>query len=367
MQLIDFNYVNAREKTLAEEFLYSKKRKRYVLGINKLSRSLLRLVEVDGVIDDFTRVQRSRKKEVLRIEEVPRDAIILYTSTGSPLEVKRRLDAMGFVSLNYLALLKYTTLALEPYPFMMEFEADYKANQKRYRWLYELLEDRSLKEIFTKLINFKISFDIAFMEGFSNDHSGQYFDKSILPKLKNIVFVDGGGYVGDTAREVIKNYPDYKKIYLIEPIEQNLRIAKRDLAAFERITYFPLGLSNKRAELFFHEEKSFSALYGSGTESVVVERLDALVDERVDYIKLDIEGAELDALKGAEELIVKYKPILAVCIYHKPEHWYEVAEFVLSICNEYRLYLRHYMEGVFETVLYFIPKRYAKNEAFSSQ
>lgn len=356
MQLIDFNYTNAAQKALVEEFLHSKNRKKYILGINKLSRSLLRLVEVDGIIDDFTRVQRSRKKEVLRIEEVPKDAIILYTSTGSPLEVKRRLDEMGFDSLSYLSLLKYASLPLEPHPFMMDFEADYRANGAKYSWLYELLEDERSEEIFTKLINFKISFDLSFMEGFSNDHAAQYFDESVLPELKDMVFVDGGGYVGDTAKELIKNYPDYKKIYLIEPIAENLCIAKRDLGAYENILFIESGLSNKKAELFFHEEKSFSALYGSGTQSVMVDRLESLIDECVDYIKLDIEGAELEALEGASSLIKRDRPILAVCIYHRAEHWYRIPELVLSLCPEYRVYLRHYMEGIFESVLYFIPK-----------
>ena len=55
-------------------------------------------------------------------------------------------------------------------------------------------------------------------------------------------------------------------------------------------------------------------------------------------------------------IIKKYKPILAICIYHKAEDWYKIPEIVLSINSEYKVYLRHYMEGIFESVLYFIPK-----------
>ena len=355
MQTIEPSYENSADKALVEEFLKSGGRKKYILGINKLTKSVQKHIKIDGIIDDFTRVQRSRKKEILKIEDVPKDAIILWTSSGSPLEVKRRLDTMGFSNISYLALLKYSSLDLAPHPFIMDFKEDYKHNKHLYEQTYNLLADKKSKEIFTKLINFKISFDYTFMEGFTNNHAGQYFERDILPDLKEIVFVDGGGYVGDTVAEVIKNYPEYKKIYLIEPIKENLRIAKRDLSKYSNIEFIASGLSNKKDQLFFHEEKSFSTLYKAGSQSVQVDTIDNIVCERVDYIKLDIEGSELEAIEGAKESIRKYKPLLAICIYHKAEHWYKIPQKVLAIHSDYKLYLRHYMEGVFESVLYFIP------------
>ena len=205
-----------------------------------------------------------------------------------------------------------------------------------------------------KLSNPSFYFFFAFFF-FTNDHKGQYFDKEILPPLKEIVFFDGGGYVGDTAEEVIKNYPDFKKLYLVEPIKENLRIAKRELGHYENIEFIELGVSDKKETLYFNEEKSFSTIYGKGTQSVEVDTIDNLVNERVDYIKLDIEGAEQDAIDGAAETIKHYTPILAICIYHKAEDWYKIPQKVLAINGNYKVYLRHYMEGIFESVIYFIP------------
>ena len=334
--------------------------KKYILGINKLSRNILKQIDVDGVIDDFSRVQRSRKKEILSIDEVEKDSIILSTSTGSPLEVKNRLDSMGFTNFNYLAFYKYSSLDLIAPPFMSDFEDDFKNNRDKYMKVYDLLEDDMSRDVFEKVINFKISFDFDFMQGFVNNHDGQYFDKEIVPEIKNIRFVDGGGYVGDTASHVIKNYPDFEKIYFIEPIEENLRIAKRDLAEYKNIEYFKLGLCNKKATLHFDEDKSFSSMYGNGALSVDVDTIDSIIKERVDFIKLDIEGAEQDAIDGAENTIKKYRPILAICIYHKAEDWYKIPQKILAIDSEYRVYLRHYMEGIFESVMYFIPKQHNK-------
>jgi len=131
MKLINSDYINEKDKNLVELFITSDTHKKYILGINKLTKSVLKLIEVDGIIDDFTRVQRSRKKEVLKIEEVPKDALILWTATGSPLEVKQRLDKMGFKNISYLSLCKYSTLELVEPPFIMDFKEDYANNKER--------------------------------------------------------------------------------------------------------------------------------------------------------------------------------------------------------------------------------------------
>ena len=262
---------------------------------------------------------------------------------------------MGFKHLSYLAFFKYSKLNLVHPPFITDFEEDFKNNRDKYSYIYNLLEDKKSKQIFEKVINFKISFDYNFMDGFTNDHAGQYFDKELIPKIDNITFVDGGGYVGDTCEEVIKNFPDFKKIYLIEPIAENIRIAKRELGHLKNIEFLTCGVSDKKATLYFNEEKSFSSIYGNGTQSVDVDTIDNLVKEKVDYIKLDIEGAEQDAIDGSKDTIKTHKPILAVCIYHKAEDWYKIPKKILSIHNDYKVYIRHYMEGIFETVMYFIP------------
>jgi hypothetical protein len=73
------------------------------------------------------------------------------------------------------------------------------------------------------------------------------------------------------------------------------------------------------------------------------------------YIKMDIEGWEMNALKGAENLIKTLKPKLAICVYHKPNDFLEIYNYIKELNPNYKIYLRHYTEGVVETVMYFIP------------
>jgi FkbM family methyltransferase len=354
--LVDFNYVNEKDRRLTELFLSPQtSTKKYILGINKLTKSVLKHIEVDGIIDDFSRVQRSRKKSVLSIDEVPKDSIILSVSTGSPLEVKNTLDAKGFTNFNYLSFYRYSKLDLVAPPFLIDFEEDFKNHCDEYAYLFDLLDDEESKEVFTKVLNFKISFDFDFMQGFTNDHDGQYFDKTIVPDIKNIHFVDGGAYVGDTIPSIIKNFPDYKKIYAVEPNELHINIAKRDFGDRKNIEFINCGLgATKEVHSTDREENQNNCDHHY--QATNVNSVDNIVKGRVDFIKLDIEGAEQDAIDGAYETIKKYKPVLAICIYHKAEDWYKIPQKVLAIESGYKVYLRHYMQGIFESVLYFIPK-----------
>ncbi|MGB5867586.1 MAG: FkbM family methyltransferase [Arcobacteraceae bacterium] len=351
--IINLDYINIKEKTLVERFITNKTIKKYILGINKLTKSVLKHIEVDGIIDDFTRVQSSRKKEILKIDDVPKDSIILWVSNGSPLEVKNKLDELGYIHISYMAFYKYSNLILAEPPFISDFQDDFINNKEQYQQTFELLADKKSKKVFEKVINFKISFDFDFMQGFTNNHEEQYFDCELIAPITNITFVDGGAYVGDTLPNIIKNFPDFKKIYCIEPNSLHINIAKRDFISYENIEFINCGLGDKKSETIENNDTQNNCSHDY--QGLNINSLDNLIHEKIDFIKLDIEGAEQDAIEGARNIIKNYTPILAICIYHKAEDWYKIPQKVLAINTDYKIYLRHYMEGIYETVMYFIP------------
>ena len=91
------------------------------------------------------------------------------------------------------------------------------------------------------------------------------------------------------------------------------------------------------------------------TAVLEVVALDDVIDDSVTFIKMDIEGSELKALEGAKGLIKKYKPKLAISVYHKPEDIVELPLYIKTLIPEYKLYLRHYSNFYRETILYAIP------------
>ncbi len=75
-------------------------------------------------------------------------------------------------------------------------------------------------------------------------------------------------------------------------------------------------------------------------------------EDKVTFIKLDIEGSELEALRGAEKIIRRDKPRLAISIYHKPQDYFEIPLYIRGLVPEYKLYIRHHKFNKNDTVLY---------------
>lgn len=186
----------------------------------------------------------------------------------------------------------------------------------------------------------------------------QYFD---LPELKGKSkgqkesFIDAGSFDGRTSvlfAEWCQN--NYSHIWAFEPDERNIEKCKKTLECLEGIkAVISKGLWNEKTELSFaNESNGGSKILESGERKVCVDKLDSMIQDKVTFIKMDIEGSEFRALKGSEEIIKRDRPKLAISIYHKAEDIWELPLLILKINPEYRLYLRHYSTAAAETVLY---------------
>lgn len=188
----------------------------------------------------------------------------------------------------------------------------------------------------------------------------QYFDEDIIKLGKEEVFVDAGAYHLETsvrfANRCLKaGFKDYK-IYAFEPDEishetcQEIVADKREL---ENVQLFNYGLWNKKDMLCFDGVGgSASKVVEMSSQKIEVVDLDSVVNERVSFVKMDLEGAEMEALRGAQETIKKYRPRLAISIYHKEDDMYEIPMYIKELVPEYRLFIRHYSDALHETVLY---------------
>jgi len=122
------------------------------------------------------------------------------------------------------------------------------------------------------------------------------------------------------------------------------------------VTYHPLGLFDRNTTLSFSSgDGSASHISEEGNVKIEVATLDSVVNEPVTFIKLDLEGAEIAALTGMKQHIQDDHPKLAVAVYHYPSDFWKIPEYILSLRNDYRIYLRHYTEGWAETIMFFIP------------
>lgn len=198
-----------------------------------------------------------------------------------------------------------------------------------------------------------------------NDEFGikQYFD---LPQLKQKPyadeenFVDAGCLDGNSSIFFAKwCRGNYKKIWGFEPDEENAQKCERtfELNGVKNFEIIRKGLWNENTKVrFCASSDGLSRISENGSHMVEVVRLDDIIPcgEKVTFIKMDIEGAEYDALIGAKRIIKEQRPKLAISVYHKPKDIVEISRLILSYNKNYKLYLRHYSLSSFETVLYAI-------------
>lgn len=185
----------------------------------------------------------------------------------------------------------------------------------------------------------------------------QYFDSGIIKFGEKEVFLDCGCYDFETSETFLNRCPDYKKIICFEPDLNNRNniIKKIHNKQIRDIVIQPYGVWNKNEILFMTGNGSSAMVTETGDEQVEMVALDKIISDRVTFIKMDIEGAELKALMGAKNIIQKFHPKLAICAYHKKEDIVEIPKYILSLVPEYKLYLRHYSNYfATETVLYAI-------------
>jgi FkbM family methyltransferase len=189
-----------------------------------------------------------------------------------------------------------------------------------------------------------------------------YFPLELCPLTGSEVFVDCGAYDGDSIQSFLEQTKStFNHIYAFEPDPTNFAklqetvslLPKRDL-----ITVRQAAVGATSGVVTFSAEGSESSRVGKGEMQVDCVVLDEVLGRaQPTYIKMDIEGSELDALTGARELIQHHPPVLAICTYHVQNHLWKIPLLIRSFSEEYAFFLSpHHLEG-WDLVAYAIPRR----------
>ena len=189
----------------------------------------------------------------------------------------------------------------------------------------------------------------------------QYFVKDLISLSDREVFIDCGAFDGDTMKEFIKiTEGNYESIVCFEPMEEyHKRLTKR--GAGKRVTAICAGVYKESTTLHFNASGGKGSSITNTAENTITVPVRAIDDvaecRNATFIKMDVEGSELDALRGAKNTILRNKPKLAICIYHHHRDFVEIPNWIHNLVPEYKLYVRHHSYSVNETVLYAIPEK----------
>ncbi|HYR44108.1 MAG TPA: FkbM family methyltransferase [Terriglobia bacterium] len=339
------------------EFRGTNRRPKFVFGCTSYAHDILKGVEIDAFVDDLFQQPSYLGKPVIRSTDIPSNALVVAASVFRPTTMKAQLDSLEVESLDFFAFCKFSGLNLKPAAFSEGNAEDYGKNRSSYQTVYELLEDDLSKSIFRRLLSFRVTNDISHLTDFSLRDKEQYFEDFLGLEPDGETFVDVGGFDAYTSRQFMKRCPQYREVHLFEPELKNYEVCRAALKDVPRVFCYNNGLSDKQEVLKFSSSGSASQINEDGDLTIKVERLDSLDIERPTFIKMDIEGAEKQALAGGSRTIEKHHPRLAIAAYHRPGDFWKLPYQVRAIRDDYRIYMRHYAESLYETVLFFIPKR----------
>lgn len=274
--------------------------------------------------------------------------------------LQQQLNAVGVESEN---ISEYDLI------FQLRWEKEFltycQEHESELETLYELLADDESRNVLFQKLAFYRTRKRKYVTGIRENN--QYFDERLIDFKKIHSFVDLGMYTGDTILEFLKVAQNDCEIWGFEPDNNIALLAEKALLKHmtdkihivKKATSDCSGLMAVKNSLGVMQsvvDGTYEGEEPGGCFDVCT--LDEFFKEnpaRLDFIKMDIEGAEYQTLIGGKTTIMTNVPVLAVCVYHKKEDLFTIPQYILKLNNQYQLYLRHYSDNSTETVCYAIP------------
>jgi FkbM family methyltransferase len=332
----------------------------FIFGTTKYAERILHYMVGRGqanitFIDDHRAGDRFAGSPVIALHEVPANACVISgVVEGRPKTVHHLLTSAGHAQVGNYYHLNLCEPVHFPVPFWQHNVADIQENAAKYALLHNFLADDLSRNTLQDLLHFRYTND--YLSGALTYRLHEQYWEPFIQMDRISSFVDGGSFDGRTALQFIERQPAYSQVHVFEPFPQSLANARHTLQGKVNVHFHPYALLDTRKTLRFTSDAgSANGLDPNGDIRVQTCSLDeALGDTPIGMIKLDIEGAEPEALIGARHLVERHRPILAVCVYHHQSHFWRIPEQILGWRPDYRVFLRHYTEGVYESVMYFI-------------
>jgi FkbM family methyltransferase len=283
-------------------------------------------------------------------------------NSGDRLAARRKqlvdLNCANVISFGYL-FWKYPTIFL-PHAFL-ELPSTFRQHTEELKKLYYLWADDASRHEYLAQLRFRLRLDF---DGLASPVSHkQYFPDDLYTILPEEVFVDCGAFDGDTIREFLLHQKKFSGIiHAFEPDSINFHKLQEYISTLPAVIgkkvsakQLPVGACGQIVHF-----KSEGTVSSRATDTGEIEMNCVCIDQQTinlspSFIKMDIEGAEIDAINGARETIQHSHPILAICVYHKPDHLWKVPIMISTYYKDYRLFLRPHDEEGWELVCYAVP------------
>lgn len=302
-------------------------------------------VQVAGIFatDEFVRYQSFRGFTVCKysdlISRLGQDLFIVIAFASERPEVLacfRVLDAMHETYAPHLPLFQEEDVVSEQW---------FEKHAEKLEQVYGLLADEASRKAFAAILNYKYSGKLCYL--FDIESQRREDLANLFAWRGDEAYLDLGAYNGDTVAEALELAPQAKALIAVEPDRRNFRKLKAFAETLEQekglvCECWECGIWSEAGELAFSDSGGRQSSFCSTTKKVVqVASIDSIVGSRpIDYIKMDVEGAEKQALAGGKETIRKHKPKMFLAAYHYDNDLWQLPLLVKKLVPEYKIYLR---------------------------
>lgn len=228
------------------------------------------------------------------------------------------------------------------------------------KYALDHLADNESKELYKTLATLRLQdrvTDYPFNLLDKYYYKNQYIISELIDYGAIKSYIDCGAYEGDSLERFIRLGTDasYYCFEMDHNIFEKLRSNVSKMTN-KPIYLFPYGIGEStRSVSYISDTTGHSSICSSGTALAKIIPLDSIAfSEKIDFIKMDIEGAEENALKGATALIKHDHPILAISIYHNFSQFVNVIQIIKNLDPRYKIYIRHHKYTLDDTVCYAI-------------
>lgn len=233
----------------------------------------------------------------------------------------------------------------------MRFEIETRKASGEYQHVRNLLADDKSRTVFNAVTENLANGNIWCRNVYEPN---PYFGNDVIETVESgCAYIDAGANKGEDMRRFRKLYPEYGQMVGFEPDSRVFPILEKAFSD-TRVAVRKQGLWDKHAVLGFDSSGVCGRINDEQEEECVFVPLDDCGIEGVSIIKMDVEGSEKAALRGAEKTIANNRPKLALCVYHKVADIFELSQAILNIRDDYTLFLRHHSVYPAGTVLYAI-------------
>lgn len=316
----------------------------------------------DQKVEEVLKDKKFEGLKSITVEELRKlNNLVVIIMLGDPREVEKQLGALGIGN-----IITFNDLSMDAFMHLPKEKKWFENCQDHIIEAYHSLTDNESRRTFVNLICNRIAPSLSRYSYEELYTAGEYFNSGVYKLTDDEYYIDCGAFDGDTVDKfILETKQNFGNIYAFELDSNNYNKIIQRIDHYEgklktKIDCYNYGVWDEEKVIQYgrgaeHDPSAGISIYKSdNTVSGKVVRLDDILkDKRVTFCKMDIEGAEQNALKGARNIIMEQKPKLAICIYHKLDDFWEIPLYLKKLVPEYHICIRHhYYYNCWGTVCY---------------